>query len=119
MKPQTGSSLFWTGILLLVVPGLVHAYLLMPFPGSQDLNAITVSYYLEKIVLPLRIIGAVLIIWYLFKYYTKNSMTGRIVKGIVLVLCLGSFYVTDFAYKAETMFEEPQTVKFANAFTNK
>jgi len=118
-KKKTKPSIFWTGIILLVVPGLVHAYLLMPFPGAQDLNAITVSYYLEKIVLPLRIIGAVLIIWYLFKYYTKNSMTGRIVKGIVLVLCLGSFYATDFAYKAETMFEEPQTVKFANAFTNK
>jgi hypothetical protein len=118
-KKKTRPSIFWTGIILLVVPGLIHAYLLMPFPGSQDLNAITASYYLEKIVLPLRIIGAVFIIWYLFKYYAKNSIIGKMVKGIVLVLCLGSFYITDFAFKAETMFEEPQTVKFANAFTNK
>ena len=91
-KKKTKPSIFWTGIILLVVPGLIHAYLLMPFPGSQDLNAITVSYYLEKIILPLRIIGAVLTIWYLFKYYAKNSITGKIVKGIVLALCLGSFY---------------------------
>ena len=72
---QTKPALFWIGILLLVVPGLVHAYLLMPFPGSQDLNAITVSYYLEKIVLPLRIAGGILIIWYLVKYFSKKYNT--------------------------------------------
>src|SRR5580658_355927 len=112
MMRQTKSTLFWTGIILLVIPGLIHAYLLMPFPGSQDLNAITVSYYLEKIVLPLRIIGGVLIVWYLFKYYSGNTTRGKIVKGLVLALCLGSFYITDVAYKAETMFEEPQSIKF-------
>lgn len=115
----TRPSLFWWGIVLLLIPGLLHAYLLMPFPGSQDLNAITVSYYLEKIVLPLRIIGAVMIIWYFIKYYRNSSTTGRMVKIAVLVLCLGSFYYTDFEYKAESMFEEPQTVKFANAIENK
>ena len=116
---QTKPILFWAGIILLVVPGLIHAYLLMPFPGSQDLNAITASYYLEKIVFPLRIAGGVLIIWYLVKYFSKNTTRGKIVKGLVLALCLGSFYFTDLAYKAETMFEEPQTIKFANSINNK
>jgi len=116
---KTRPSLFWWGIVLLLVPGLVHAYLLMPFPGSQDLNAITVSYYLEKAVLPLRVIGAIMIIWYFIKYFAMNSTTGKVVKIAVLLLCLGSYYYTDFEYKAESMFEEPQTVKFANAIDNK
>jgi hypothetical protein len=116
---QTKSSLFWIGIILLVIPGLIHAYLLMPFPGSQNLNAITISYYLEKIVLPLRIAGGMLIAWYFFKYFSVNSTTAKITKTLVLVLCVVSFYFTDFMYKAETMFEEPQTIKFANAFDNK
>jgi len=116
---KTRSSLFWWGIVLLLIPGLVHAYLLMPFPGSQDLNAITVSYYLEKFVLPLRILGAIMIIWYFAKHFTKSSRTGKIVKISVLVLCLASFYFTDVMFKAESMFEEPQTVKFANAIDNK
>jgi hypothetical protein len=119
MNGQTKSSLFWIGIFLLLIPGLVHAYLLMPFPGSQDLNAITVSYYLEKIVTPLRIVGVVLIIWYLVKYFSKNSTGHKVGKIVVLALCLGSFYITDIKFKAETMFEEPQTIKFANAITNK
>src|SRR5450432_4196886 len=97
---ETKPTLFWTGIILLVLPGLIHAYLLMPFPGSQGLNAITVSYYLEKIVLPLRIAGGILIVWYFFKYFSKNTMRGKLVKGLALALCLGSFYFTDFMYKA-------------------
>jgi len=119
MKNQTNPWLFWTGIILLVVPGLIHAYLLMPFPGSQELNAITVSYYLEKIVFPLRIVGGLMIIWYLFKYFPKNTKTWKIAKALVLLICLGSFYYTDFEYKASTMFEEPHTIKFASAADNR
>ncbi|TWJ01511.1 uncharacterized protein DUF3179 [Mucilaginibacter frigoritolerans] len=119
MKKRNRSIIFWIGVILLVVPGLIHAYLLMPFPGSQELNAITVSYYLEKIVMPLRLIGAIFILWYLFKGFARNSTSGKLVKGTVLVLCLVSFYFTDVMFKAESMFEEPQTIKFANAIHNK
>lgn len=119
MNSRTKPILFWAGIALLVIPGLVHAYLLMPFPGSQDLNAITVAYYLEKIVNSLRFIGAALLVWYAIKYYAKNSTVGKIAKALVLALCLVSFYFTDVMFKAETMFQEPQVIKFANAMTNK
>jgi len=116
---RTRSSIFWTGFLLLFIPGLLHAYLLMPFPGSQDLNAITISYYLEKIVLPLRIIGALTIVWYFIKYFSSNSRKGKVLKISLLVIGLASFFFTDVMFKAETMFEEPQTIKFADAIHNK
>jgi hypothetical protein len=119
MKKQKRTLIFWVGVILLVLPGLIHAYLLMPFPGSQELNAITVSYYLEKIVWPLRLIGAIFIVWYLFKFFTILSLSDRIIKTGVVLVCLGSFYFTDFEFKAETMFEEPQTIRFANAIHNK
>jgi len=106
-------------MFLLFVPGLMHAYLLMPFPGSQNLEAIKLCYYLEKIILPLRVVGAVMVLWYLFKFFSKSSRGGKIVKVTVLVLALGSLYITDVQYKASAMFEEPQTVKFANSITNK
>jgi len=119
MKNQTNPWLFWAGIILLVVPGLIHAYLLMPFPGSQDLDAMTVSYYLEKIVWPLRVAGVFMIVRYMIKYYPKNTKMWKIVKVLVLAVCLGSFYYSDFEYKAETMFKEPLTVRFATAGDNK
>src|SRR6201991_2360573 len=119
MTKNTKPLIFWTGLFLLFFPGLLHAYLLMPFPGSQDLEAIKLCYYLEKIILPLRIIGGLMMLWYLFKYFAKNSLTGKIVKGAVLVILLGSLYVTDIEYKASAMFEEPKVIKFANAIENK
>ena len=119
MKTNTKSWIFWAAIALLFLPGLVNAYFLMPFPGSQDTETIKLSYYLEKIILPLRIIGLLGIIGYLVVYYRKNKLPGRIIKALVLVIGLGSFYFTDIAYKAEAMFEEPGSVKFANAIYNK
>lgn len=116
---KRNSGWFWLGIVLFVIPGLVHAYLLMPFPGSQELNAITISYYLEKIILPLRITGGLMVIWYLLKYFSQSSRPGKFFKISVLIICLVSFYFTDVMFKASDMFEEPKTVKFANAIENK
>src|SRR5579863_113364 len=119
MRKNTNPVLFWSGLFLLFFPGLLHAYLLMPFPGSQDIEAIKLCYYLEKIILPLRIIGGLMVAWYLVKYFTKNTLKGKIIKGAVLVLLLGSLYITDIQYKASAMFEEPNTVRFADALHNK
>lgn len=119
MRKKANAPLFWIGMFLLFFPGLLHAYLLMPFPGSQNLEAIKLCYYLEKIILPLRVVGGVMVLWYLIKYFGKNSRGGKIVKGTVLVLALGSLYITDIQYKASAMFEEPRTVRFATAIGNK
>ncbi|AMR30373.1 hypothetical protein A0256_02540 [Mucilaginibacter sp. PAMC 26640] len=111
--------LFWTGILLLVFPGLVHAYLLMPFPGSQNIEAITLCYYLEAAVLPLRIIGVVIIAAYIIVFFNRNTRTNKIVKLSVLALCLLSFYFTDYLFKAEVMFKETLKPRFANGLQSK
>jgi len=119
MKNNSRPFIFWIGIFLFFFPGLLHAYLLMPFPGSQDIEAIKLCYYVEKIILPLRIVGGLMIVWYLVKYFRKNTLKGILFKGAVLLLLLGSLYVTDIQYKASSMFEEPKVVKFANAMDNK
>ncbi|MDO3642996.1 DUF3179 domain-containing (seleno)protein [Mucilaginibacter sp. L3T2-6] len=117
-KAQGNAWIFWTGFCLLLIPGLVHAYLLMPFPGSQDLNAITVSYYLEKVLTPLRLTGSVMILYFIIRYFRDNSTKSKLMKLAAMILFLGSFYLTDVKYKAETMFEEPKAVVFANAINN-
>ncbi len=113
------AALFYIGLGLLLLPGLLHAYLLMPFPGSQNLNAITLCYYLEKAVLPLRIAGATLIALYIFKYFTSTPLRNKLVKAGLLMLCFSVYYFTDVQYRAEAMFEEPRTIKFADALRNK
>ncbi len=119
MTRNTNPPLYWAAIFLLFFPGLLHAYLLMPFPGSQDLEAIKLCYFLEKIILPLRILGALILIGYLYKYFAGNTLKGKLIKVSVLVLGLASLYFTDVSYKASAMFEEPKTIRFANAIDNK
>ncbi|MBC7398335.1 MAG: DUF3179 domain-containing protein [Mucilaginibacter sp.] len=119
MNNKTKSTIFWLGMAFFFLPGLVHAYLLMPFPGSQDLEAIKLCYYLEKIILPLRILGAVLIAVYFIKYPKGVTTKSKVVKIAVMVIGLVSFYFTDYEYKAATMFKEPGTIKFANAIHSK
>ncbi|MDO1445008.1 DUF3179 domain-containing (seleno)protein [Rhodocytophaga aerolata] len=118
MNKRIITSLFWAGIFLLLVPGLLHAYLLMPFPGSQDLEAITFVYYLEKIVLPLRIIGFLLVLWPLWHAFAKGRLSEKITKGGMVLVCLGVFYFSDHLYRAERMFEEPQIIRFASSQSN-
>jgi hypothetical protein len=118
MSTRFLTIVFWLGIFLLLVPALIHAYLLMPFPGSQDLEAIWFVYYLEKIVLPSRIIGFLLVAWPLWKTFTQGNWQQKTIQGSVLLLCLGLFYFTDWMYKAERMFEEPGIVRFADAAHN-
>jgi hypothetical protein len=119
MKKSTLNFLFWTGWFLLLVPGLVHAYLLMPFPGSQDLEVITLVYALEKCVWPARIAGLLLLLLPLWRTVTAGSRRERWTRGLVMALTLGLFYFTDVEYQAERMFEEPQTVKFATRAESK
>ncbi|MET3981304.1 hypothetical protein ABIB62_003826 [Mucilaginibacter sp. UYP25] len=119
MNKTTKPFVFWAGIILLLIPGLIHAYLLMHFPGSQDINAITFCYYLEKVIQPLRILGAVLILAYLGLYLIKDTTKQKAIKVGVLALCLVSFYLTDNLYKAEIMFKETRKVAFANAIKSR
>ena len=111
--------LFWLGIFLLLVPGLVHAYFLMPFPGSQDRETIVFCYYLEKLVLPLRGVGALLVLVYIFGYFGRTSKGNKWFKVIVLLLCISSYYITDVMFSAQQMFKEPQSLFMADAKHNK
>jgi hypothetical protein len=119
IKYSSYGYLFWIGILLLLVPGLLHAYFLMPFPGSQDRETIVFCYYIEKTVLPLRIAGGILVLLYLFVYFSNSSKRGKWFKVIVLILCIGSYYITDIMFSAQQMFKEPDIINMADAKHNK
>lgn len=110
--------LFWLALFFLFIPGLVHAYLLMPFPGSQNLEAIKLCYYIEKVIIPVRILGAFILLGYAF-YFFSESRKKKIILPIVLVAGLATLYVTEIQFKAEEMFKEPLRASYVNIFKNK
>lgn len=119
MTPALRKSLFWIGSICLILPALLQAYLLMPFPGSQDLEAIKLTYYLEKIILPSRIIGLLLLIMPVWSYITKGSARQKIMVAVIVLLAGGLYYFTDISYRAEVMFKEPGKIQFAKQKDNK
>jgi len=118
MNLKLKNRLFWIGAAVLILPALVQAYLLMPFPGSQDLEAIKVTYFLEKIILPSRIIGLLLLIVPVWAYITKGTVKQRIWLGVIVLVSAGLYYFTDVEYRAEEMFKEPEKVQFAGQKDN-
>ncbi|GAB3512223.1 DUF3179 domain-containing (seleno)protein [Emticicia fontis] len=119
MTPTLKKRLFWIGAICLIVPAFLQAYLLMPFPGSQDLEAIKLTYYLEKIILASRIIGLLLLAYPAWSYITKGSVKQRILVGIIVLIAGGLYYFTNVSYRAEVMFKEPGKMQFASQKDNK
>ncbi len=119
MTPTLKNRLFWIGAIFLILPALLQAYLLMPFPGSQDLEAIKLTYFLEKIILPSRIIGLLLLAVPAWSYITKGSIRKKILVGVIALIAGGLYYFTDISYRAEVMFKEPGKIRFAIQKDNK
>lgn len=115
----TRKTLLWIGVFCLFLPSLLQAYLLMPFPFSQDFEAISLAFFLQKIIFPLRIIGLLSVSYPTFYYFTKGTNKQKIIVSIIILLAGITYYFTDISYKAEVMFEEPKSIKFLTKEENK
>jgi hypothetical protein len=110
---------WWVGSILLIVPAIVNAYFLMPFPGSQDTESISLCYYLEKIIPPTRIIGTLFLggpVLYVFAY---GAMRRKIFDVVWCLIIIALYFFTDSVYSAREMFKEPVIKKFENVSLNK
>ncbi|MDP4221440.1 MAG: DUF3179 domain-containing (seleno)protein [Bacteroidota bacterium] len=110
--------MFLPGVLLLLVPSILHAYFLMPFPGSQDIEAMNLSYYIEKFLWPTRILALALIALPILNIYMNGRLKGRIWTSVLIVFMAGLLYFTEIFSSAEHMFLEPKQKTFASASTN-
>jgi len=113
------TSFFWIGVCFFLVPSLINTYLLMPFPGSQNIEAITFCYYFTPVIVPLRIIGGVFLAIYMFKYFSALTLKNKLIRVGIILVAICTIYLTDVQFKAAKMFEEPQDIVFANAMRNK
>ena len=106
---------FFLGLFFFLVPSLLHAYLLMPFPGSQDLEAMTLAYYLEYWLHMTRVIGLLLLAVPTYHALRYGGILKRIAIVTLFAACFGIFYFTDIIFSAEHMFREPTTRQFLPA----
>ena len=110
MKPWTAILL---GLFFLLVPKSILSYLLNPFPGSQQLDSITVIYYLARAVPLFQLLGLAGMGYGIFAVLRARKSTAAVAGVIGAILFAVAVLLGLRTVLAPVMFEEPETIAFA------
>jgi hypothetical protein len=115
MKP----ILLITGLLLLFAIEILRVYFIMPFPGSQQSDAITLAYWLARNIVWLRILAFLLIVIPAFSFFKTGNTPAKIVISLFILLYSVIFFFINFRFEADKMFYQPEQKTFSAVDKNK
>lgn len=106
-------------ILLLLIGGeILKVYFIMPFPGSQQDEAIILSYFIHNNIWFFRILLWILLIYCSVKLIRLKTVA-KIVAAIFFLFYVGVLYMFNFKFLAEKMFYQPKTKTLVSLDENK
>jgi hypothetical protein len=108
-------KIFYLGFFGLLLFEILNVYLIMPLPGSQQMNSIDVAYFLYKWRWIFRVFFGLAMLIGLFKANWKRKWT----VVIPLVILAVVIYMANFYMAADHMFYKPNAVLMATASANK
>ena len=108
-------KIFYLGCFGLLIFEIFNVYLIMPMPGSQQMNSIDVAYFLYKWRWIFRGFFATILLIGLVGTTWKRKW----IVAILLVVLAAVIYLTNFNMAADHMFYKPKTVLISTAATNK
>ena len=111
--------LLFFGLAFLIAFEILRVYLIMPLPGSQDMNSIDLAYFLGLNKWLIRTIGLALITIPFYKAMRNGKLFTKILLVIVGLLYILLFYVFTFKMEADKMFYQPTIIKLSTADSNK
>ena len=77
--------LLFIGLLLLFAAEILRVYFIMPFPGSQHKNTISLAYWISNNITWIRILALVLLIFPLINIFKNGRTWKKIVLSVILV----------------------------------
>ncbi len=108
-------KIFFTGIIGLLLFEVLNVYLILPMPGSQQMDSIDVAYFLYRWRWAFRMLFGVMIVLGLLTVKFKKKW----VSLVPLALVAAIVYMANFNMAADHMFYKPKQVLMANAALNK
>ena len=108
-----------TGLLILFTAEILRVYFIMPFPGSQHSETITVAYFLNNYIWLFRGLGFIMIVPPVLYIYRNSRWWKKILVSIIVLLYFGIFYLFNFKFLADKMFYQPQNKILATTTANK
>ncbi len=106
---------FYIGLFGLFVVEVLKGYLLMPMPGSQEQNSVSLVYFLYDKRWLFRILFMILIIAGIKDVFQKRKW----IPVVFLLIAAAGIYFADFMMSADRMFHEPSTLAFKSKKENK
>jgi hypothetical protein len=106
------------GLLLLFATEILRVYFIMPFPGSQQSNTISLAYFIEKYKWILRLIGLMLLAEPVYRSFTGKKMIPKILYSLVILLYGTIFYFFNFQFQADKMFYQPSVKNISGTAGN-
>ncbi len=108
-------KIFYLGFFGFLLFEIFNVYLIMPMPGSQQINSIDVAYFLYKWR------------WIFRGFFSATLLIGLVgttwkrkwIAAIPLVVLAAVIYMTNFNMAADHMFYKPKTVLMSTASANK
>jgi hypothetical protein len=106
-------------LLLLFAVEILRVYFIMPFPGSQQSDTISMAYWLDQNIIWLRLLLLAVIAYPAFLVFRRSRIWRKILLAIGLILYGLVFYLFNFRFLAEKMFYQPGVKSFLSAEANK
>jgi len=106
------------GLLFLMALEILKVYFIMPFPGSQQSNSISIAYFIHSNIWWLRIIGIVVAVGPFMHFISKGKLWQKIILVLAVLIYGFIFYMFNFRFLADKIFRQPKQIVFATAATD-
>ena len=107
--------LFIIALLVLFSAEILRIYFLMPFPGSQVSDTISLAYYLDRSVVWIRIFVLILAVMAWKSVFPKGRIWEKVVLPLVLVVYIVVFFAFNYRMAADKIFYQPVNKAFTVA----
>ena len=111
-----------SGLLLLFAAEILRVYFIMPFPGSQHKNTISLAYWISNNITWVRVLALVLLIFPVISIFRNSRMWKKILLAVILGFYAVIFFFFNYRFEADKMFYQPKEKLFTsptNDTTNK
>ncbi|RPD51186.1 DUF3179 domain-containing (seleno)protein [Paracnuella aquatica] len=107
------------GLLVLFAAEILRVYFIMPFPGSQQSDTVSLAYWLHQNIGWLRLAGFVFLAYPTLKVFATGGRWAKASLTAALAIYALAFYLFNFRFQADKMFYQPQTKVMAARAANK
>lgn len=112
------SVIFSLGIVFLITLEFLRVYFIMPFPGSQSSNTLSIAYWIHSQIHWLRWVGWLAVAGSLFFITKSDNKKALYLSGAAILLYGLVFYFFNFRMLAEKMFIQPKEKLFTDNADN-